>query len=183
MVALDARRYEVTQKLLSFGNKYVIEADGEEVLRSKQKKFRLKEDFRFTTPDGDPALRVTTDKMLDVAATYTVVDEQTDEVVGTIERDVRSFLKHHWHLTDSDGTHLATIKEDSWARALVRRYLTTLLPFSYRIEGESGELGSIRGALSFRDRYTIDLTADAEGVLDPRLVVPAAVVVDAIEGN
>lgn len=179
----DGTRYTVKQKLLSFGSKYAVYEGGERILRSRKKKFKLKEDFRFADTNGDPVLRVTTDQIMDVAATYTVVDERTDEVVGSLKRDWQSFLKHHWQLLDGDGSHIATVREDSMLYALLRRQVTTLIPFKYDIVDGTEKLGDIDGKFSLRDTYTVDLSLDDRGVIDPRLAVAGAVVVDAIEQN
>lgn len=195
----NGKRYTVKQKLLAFGNKYNVYEDGEHILKSKKKKFKLKEDFRFTDADGESVLRVTTDQILDVSATYTIVDERTEEVVGSLKRDWKSFFKHHWKLLDPDGSVIATVQEDSLLYALLRRKVTTLIPFKYDIVGAAGgkpgdgegprpsgnraKLGDIDGKFSLRDTYSVNLAAAAEGVLDPRLAVASAVVIDAIESN
>lgn len=178
----EGTRYEVRQRI-SIGNKYTIYEEGADdpFLESAQKKFRMKEDFRFTDPEtGDERFQVKADSVLDVAAAYDIVDTVSDERVGSVSRKVKSFLKHEYDLRDADGDVVAVLKEDSMLKALVRRFLTTLVPFSYVLESPSGErLGSVSGAFSLRDRYTVDI----EGDVDPRLVVIATVVVDAIEAN
>lgn len=180
----DARQYEVRQKI-RIGNKYnVYEAGGDDpILESAQKKFRLKEDFRFNDPTtGEERFRVKADSVLDVAAGYDIVDSQTDERVGSVKRSVKSFFKHEYALVGPDGDRVATVKEDNWVRALLRRNVTTLIPFSYDIEGPNGEhLGDVSEQFTpVRDKYTITLAGDE---LDPRLAVIGTVIIDAIEGN
>lgn len=179
---LESDNYKVMQKALSIGNKYLIYEDGEQILKSAQKKLKLKEDFRFKDMDDNPVLRVTTDQMLDITASYTVTDEQTDEPIGAIKEDL-TFLHHSWKILDADGNIVADIKEDNMAMAMVRRFVTTLLPFSYRIEDENSILGTMKGQFSFRDTYEIDLSSDTEGKIDPRMAVVSAVVIDAMEKN
>jgi uncharacterized protein YxjI len=178
----DADHYEVRQKI-SIGNKYnIYEGDGEDpILASAQKKFRLKEDFRFLDPESDEErFRVKADSVLDVAAAYDIEDSTTGERVGSVRRSVKSMVKHEYELLDADGDVVGVVKEDSVANAIIRRFVTTLVPFSYVIEGPTGEhLGEVNGAFSLRDRYSIDLSSD----LDPRLAVIATVVIDAIEAN
>lgn len=178
----ESDKYKVKQKALSIGNRYMIYEDDEQILKSAQKKLKLKEDFRFKDMDDNPVLRVTTDKMLDIAASYTVTDEQTDEPIGAVKEEL-SFLQHNWTILDTEGNAVADITEDNLAFALIRRFVTTLLPFSYVIENEKGVLGNIKGRFSFRDTYEIDLSQDSEDMLDPRLVVAAAVLIDAMESN
>ncbi|QLG27960.1 hypothetical protein HUG10_10505 [Halorarum halophilum] len=176
----EGSRYEVRQKI-AIGNKYVISEGGEDILQSAQKKLRLKEDFRFTDVDGGEELfKVKADSVLDTAAAYDIEDSRTGERVGSVKRSVMSMFKHEYQLLGPDGNVVATVKEDSWLRAFVRRQLTTWLPFAYGVEASDGsEVGRIEGAFSLRDRYSVTVTGD----VDPRLLVIAAVVIDAIEGN
>jgi uncharacterized protein YxjI len=180
----DALRYEVRQKI-RIGNTYnIYEAGADEpFLESAQKKFRLKEDFRFDDPEtGEERFRVKADSVLDITAAYDIVDSRTDERVGSVKRSAKSFFKHEYALLGPDGEQVATVKEDNWLRAVLRRAVTTLIPFSYEIEGPNGDrLGDVSGQFTpVRDRYTIDLADDG---LDPRLAVIGTVVIDAIEEN
>ena len=178
----DATTYEVRQKL-RLGNRYTIYEDGEPILSSAQKRLRLKEDFRFEDPDtGEERFRAKADSVLDVAAAYDIEDSQTGERIGSVKRNVVSMFKHEYALLGLDGDAVGYIREDSAVNALIRRFVTTLLPFSYEITDptRSEAWGRVSGAFSFRDRYRVDLTTDQ---LDPRLAVIATVVVDAIEEN
>lgn len=181
----DARQYEVRQKI-RLGNKYNVYENGNDspILESAQKRFRLKEDFRFADPEtGEERFKVKADSVLDVAAGYDIVDSQTGDHVGSVKRSVKSFFKHEYALVGPDGSTVATIEEDNWARAVLRRNVTTLIPFSYDIVGPNGEqFGDVKESFTpVRDKYTITLAEDSE--LDPRLVVIGTVVIDAIEGN
>lgn len=178
----ESDKYKVKQKALSIGNKYMIYEDGEQILKSAQKKLKLKEDFRFKDMDDNLVLKVTTDNVLDIAASYTVTDEESGEPLGAVKEEL-SFLQHKWKILDTEGNVVADIKEDNLAFALVRRFVTTLLPFSYVIEDENELLGTIKGRFSIRDTYEIDLSGDSEDKLDPRAVLAATVLIDAIESN
>ena len=179
----DAAHYEVRQRF-SIGTKYVVYEgdDGTPILESKQKKFRLKEDFRFTDPgSGEERFRVKADSVLDVAAGYDIVDVTTGERVGTVRRSAWSFFQHEYALVDPEGTTVAFLREDNPLMAALRRFVSTLIPFSYDIVSPSGEkIGDVGEQFSFRDKYSIDLYDDA---IDPRLAVVGTVVVDAIEDN
>ncbi|WP_435124154.1 hypothetical protein [Halobaculum sp. D14] len=176
----DGSHYEVRQKV-SIGNKYVVSEEGADILQSKQKKLRLKEDFRFTDVDsGEEVFQVKADSVLDAAAAYDAVDSRTGERIGSVKRSLMSMFKHEYQLLGPDGDHVATVKEDNWVRAFVRRNVVGLLPFAYDVETPDGTtVADISGQLSLRDRYDIDVVGD----VDPRLVVIAAIVIDAIEAN
>ena len=175
--------YKVKQKALSLGNKYSVYEDGEKILQSKQKKLKLKEDFRFYTPEDEAVLKVTTDQILDVAASYTVTDERSDEVVGALKRDW-TFLQHRWQLIDTDNNVIGTIEESSLPMALLRRFVFEFFPFKYQITSPDGELlGKLDGKFSIRDTYELDMSMDEDKAIDRRLAVAAAVLIDAIEKN
>lgn len=179
----EGDRYRVKQKI-RIGEAYNVYEEGEHVLSVKKKKFRLKEDVRFKSPDGEPVLRAKADQVLDVNAAYAITDERTGEEVGAVKRDWKSFFKHHWELLDASGSVVARVVEDSVPMALARRHLTTLIPFHYNFEDRSGAtVGSIDEKFSLRDNYRIDLSADSQTLVDRRLGVAAAVLIDAIEGN
>jgi len=179
----DSDVYTVKQKILALGNKYRV-YDGEDpVLKSKQKKFKMKEDFRFYDEEDNPVLKVTTDQILDVAASYTVVDERNDETVGAIKRNW-TLLRHEWELIDSENRVVGIVKEDNIIMALARRFVTTLIPYRYVIKSqEDDELGRLTGKFSMRDTYEIDLSADEDEIIDRRLGVAASILIDAIEKN
>jgi uncharacterized protein YxjI len=180
---MPSQRFEVRQKL-GIGKKYNVYREGasEPFLTAKKKKLRLKEDFRLTDPEtGDERYRVKADRVLDVGAVYEITDTQTGATVGSVRRKRKSFAKHEYALADADGTEVALIKEDSVAMAIVRRFVTTLVPFSYVITSADGSrsLGSVSGAFSIRDRYEIEVDDE----IDPMLAVVGTVVIDAIEEN
>jgi uncharacterized protein YxjI len=178
----DADSYEIRQKIMGFGQQYNIYENGEKILKSKQKPLKMKEDFRFYDTDGEPVLRVTTDQILDVAASYTVIDERNDETIGALKREF-TFLQHRWEIIDSDNRVIGSIEEDNQLMAIIRRFIAEFVPFSYRIVAQNGDsLGELNGKLSLRDRYMLELTDDKDR-LDRRLAVAAAVLVDAVEKN
>lgn len=179
----DSGRYEVRQKL-RIGEKYNVYEDGvdDPILSCAKKKFRLKEDFRFTDPEsGEERYRVKASSVLDIAAAYDIVDSRTEARIGSVKRNPISVFKQEYVLLGPDGTEVARVTEDGWLRAAVRRYVTTLLPFDYDLVTPDGRrVGEATESVSLRDRYAIEVDPDA---VDPRLTVVALVVIDAIEGN
>ncbi|KAB1197971.1 MULTISPECIES: hypothetical protein [Haloferax] len=182
----ESSTYEVRQKV-SIGTKYVVyeaEGPGDEtpILSAKKKKFKLKEDFRLDDYEtGEERFRVKADSVLDVSAAYDIVDSQTGDRVGAVKRGAFSFAKHTYQLLDSNGSVVGRIVEDNVPMAVARRFITTLIPFSYRVENATGDsVGAIDEQFSLRDTYSIDLERDD---IDPRLLVVGAVVIDAIEEN
>ncbi|KTG30576.1 hypothetical protein [Haloferax profundi] len=177
----DSSRYEVRQKV-SIGTKYVVYDDEDPILSAKKKKFKLKEDFRVNDYEtGDERFRVKADSVLDVSAAYDIVDSQSGDRVGAVKRGAFSFAKHTYQLLGPNGAVVGRIVEDNVPMAVARRAVTTLIPFSYRVEDASGTpVGEISEQFALRDTYTIEADTDE---IDPRLLVVGAVVIDAIEEN
>ena len=183
----DSSSYEVRQKV-SIGTNYVVyeddESSGDEtpILSAKKKKFKLKEDFRLDDYEtGDERFRVKADSVLDVSAAYDIVDSQTGDRVGAVKRGAFSFAKHTYQLLGPNGSVVGRIVEDNVPMAVARRFVTTLIPFSYRVENAAGDsVGAIDEQFALRDKYTIEVD---DGEIDPRLLVVGAVVIDAIEEN
>ncbi|WP_411964710.1 hypothetical protein [Haloferax sp. YSMS24] len=183
----DSASYEVRQKV-SISTKYVVYEDdaasGDEtpILSAKKKKFKLKEDFRLNDYEtGEERFRVRADSVLDVSAAYDIVDSQTGDRVGAVKRGAFSFAKHTYQLLGPDGSVVGRIVEDNVPMAVARRVITTLIPFSYRVEDPAGDpIGTIDERFSLRDTYDIDIEREE---VDPRLLVVGAVVIDAIEEN
>ena len=116
--------------------------------------------------------------------------------VGEIQKVFgASLLRSTFTLFDMHGAEVATVREKSLPVALFRRLvgfipyvgdLADWLPIPYDFEFRSGEqvLGlHRRRRWKWRDVYDIDLTADAERRLDRRLVLAAAVGMDALQAR
>lgn len=185
-LSLDDDQYTVVQSLVR--NKYrATDAAGDVVLRGKQKLFRLKESFPFVTGDGEPAFRVEAGGILDVAGSYDIVDEATDEPVVSLERKW-TWLTDTWKLRDPrDERLIATITSKSTLVEILRHApvvgrFAQFLPHRYEICDVDGDhVGSIDGQFSLRDTYAIEI--DDAGSVPREAVLAASMVIDAIEGN
>ncbi len=182
-VALDADEYTIRQHLIR--NKYeVFGPDGDCLLRAKQKLFRMKEEFPFTTPDGDEAFRVKAESILDHAGDYTLTAEPSGDPIAVLDKRFTLF-KHVWKVRDpEDERLLATIESGSAVVEFLRGIssLFNLIPHTYTVEGPDGEnLGEISGRLSLRDTYDVSIE-DSDDAANEALVV-ACIAIDALEGN
>jgi uncharacterized protein YxjI len=182
-IELTDDEYRVVQSLVR--NKYrAYDSTGDVVLKGSQKMFRLKEEFPFVGPDGDPVFTVTAGGILDVAGNYTLTDDVTGEPVVVLDRQW-TMLTDKWTLRNpEDESVIARIESGSMLADLLR-YATdffSFIPHSYEItDAGGGHVGSIDGRFSLRDEYTVRID-DANDV-PKEAVVAAAMVIDAIEGN
>jgi hypothetical protein len=105
--------------------------------------------------------------------------------VGALRRKgLKSILRDEWLILDVNDTEVGTIQEDSLALAIVRRFLTNLVPQTFQ--------GAVGGApvFTFRQHFnpfiqkiSPDFSVDTHGHLDRRLGIAAAVLLCAIEGR
>ncbi|WP_254537163.1 LURP-one-related/scramblase family protein [Halomarina litorea] len=177
---LSADDYVIKQSLVR--SKYAVtDGDGNPVLKGKKKRFKIKEEFPFTNPQGDVVFRIKARNILDVAGNYELVDEESGEPFAVIEKEYTLF-KHVYNIRDPDGRMLARIESESAVVMALKSFsdIVSILPHSYSITGPDGEhIGSISERLSLRDIFDVHVgdTGDA-----PReAIVAAAITIDALE--
>lgn len=175
--------YTVVQSLIR--NKYkAMDADGNVVLRGKQKLFKLKEEFPFVDGNGEPVFTVKAAGMLDIAGNYVLTDDASGEEVIVMDKQF-TFFVDQWKFRDPDsGAVVASLKSKSKVVSILRNLIGIfqLLPHKYEIvDGDGNHVGSIDGKFSFKDKYVVRV--DDVGAVPKEAVVAGAMVIDAIEGN
>lgn len=174
-------QYKVKQKAVRNAYK-AYNSSGEEVLRTKQKLFKMKEEFPFTDPEGNPVFNVKAEQIMDIAGDYALTDAETGEKVAVLKKDF-TFLIHSWQIHDGNDIKIASVTSRGKAIGLLRSLseVFELLPHKYTIENEAGEeIGRIKEKFSIRDRYTVELE---EGAENKEAILAAAITIDALEGN
>jgi uncharacterized protein YxjI len=175
--------YTVEQGLIR--NKFrALDADGDVVLRGKQKMLKLKEQFPFVDADGEEVFEVNAGGIVDVAGNYTLTDSQTGEDVVVLDNDY-SLLQDTWKIRDAETeTKLAEINSRGAVTTLARNVVPfgNWIPHKYEItDAEGDHVGNIEGKLSLRDRYEVTIDDASDVPAEP--VVAAAMVIDAIQDN
>ena len=182
-IELTDDSYTVVQSLVR--NKYrAVDADGDVVLRGKQKMLKLKEEFPFVDDDGTEVFSVKATGMLDVAGNYALTDALTGEDLVILDNDY-SILQDTWTVRDAD-TEAALAKIDS--RGAATTIARNVLPFGHWIphryeitDANGAHVGTIAGKFSLADTY--EITIDDASDVPKEAVVAAAMVIDAIQGN
>ena len=172
------------------GTFFVFDPHEQLVLYSQLKAFKLKEDIRIFTGEDmqTEVISIKARNYLDVSATYDVTDTASGQRIGSLKRKgLKSVIQDEWLILDANGNETGTIKEDSLAIALVRRfidYATFFLPQKYTGEIRGKHVCSLQqNRHPMLTKLTIDFTPDTGNLLDRRLGVAAAILLCAIEGK
>lgn len=166
---------------------HIYDPQGNVVFYSKLKAFKLKEDVRLWTGEDQQTevLRIQARRMLDISATYDVYDSVAGQKVGALRRKgLKSILKDEWIIMDANDREIGLIMEDMMILALIRRFISELVPQSY-----DGFVGGTK-VCEFKQNFnpfvtkiTLDFSLDHQGALDRRLGLAAAVLLCGIEGK
>jgi hypothetical protein len=181
--------YLVRRKIFKlFGNAFhIYDPVGQVAFYSRQKAFRLKEDLRLYTGEDmrTEILSMRARRVLDFGVTFDVFDSITGAKVGALRRKgFKSMIQDEWTILDPDDREIGLVQEDSVALALIRRFLSNLVPQTWN--------ASLGGALvavyqqhfnPFVLKITIDFSADVTRRFDRRMGIAVAVLLNAIEGR
>ncbi len=189
MVLVNQDRYLARKKIFSFlGSKFhIFDAQENLCFFVQQKAFKLKEAITVYRDEGKqhPVMTIQARSIMDISATYDVTDVQTGQVIGAMQRQgMKSILRDEWHILDTSGAQIGTVMEDSMALALVRRFLSNLVPQTFTASINGQEVATFQQNFNpFVAKYDIDLSRAEQGGLDKRMAIAAVVLLLAIEGK
>jgi len=171
-----------------FGGAFrIYDPYGNLALFASMKAFKLKEDIRLYTNEAktEEVLIIKARNIIDIVGTYDVYDPNTQQKIGTFRRKgFKSMIKDEWVILDELDQEIGYIQEDNLFMALLRRFLTNLIPQTFD--------GSINGMPVFRfkqhfdpfvQKLDLDFSPDINNQLDRRIGIAAAVLICAIEGR
>jgi|LSQX01.3.fsa_nt_gb uncharacterized protein YxjI len=185
----DLKKYLIRRKVLTFaGAKFhVFDPNGQVIMFSKMKAFKLKEDIRLYTGEDmqNELITIHARQIIDFSAAYDVFDANTGEKIGALQRKgLKSILRDEWLILDANDNQIGSIKEDNTGLAIVRRFLTNLIPQSFDVE-INGQVVAV-----FKQRFNpyimkldLDFSPDTGNILDRRLGLAAGILLCAIEGR
>lgn len=181
--------YLVRRKIFKFFGAafHIYDSSGRLAFYSKMKAFKLKEDIRLYTGEDmqTEVLRIQARQIIDFSAAYDVIDSTTNIKVGVLKRKgFKSILKDEWIIMDAEDREIGFIKEDSMLLALIRRFLTNLIPQKYYGEVKGEQVCIFKQNFNpFVMKINLDFSKDKKGLLDRRLGIAGAVLLCAIEGK
>ncbi len=152
----------------------------------KMKAFKLKEDITVFRDEArtDAVLNIKARQIMDFGATYDVTDVASGEKLGACRRKgLKSILKDEWEILDADDALLGHAKEDSMLLAMIRRFLSNLIPQTFLIDAMGDQIGKLKGTWNpFLVKYDVDFSGN-NGQIDPRLLLGMTVLLMTIEGK
>ena len=182
--ALD--RYLIRRKVFKiFGGGFHV-YDGDRVVAyAKQKAFKLKEDIRIYTGEDlkTELLTIKARKVIDFASAYDIVDTQEGVKIGAARRKgFKSIVRDSWQLLDENDNPVAQLQEDSMMMALLRRFLSNLIPQRFHIT--SKDTAPIELRQHFNPFiYRLEVSIPHGCTLDRRLIFGTVALIAAIEGR
>ena len=187
-VAFNHDRFHARSKVFDISPKFLFyDLQGQQIGFLKQKLFKLREDIRLYADEtmAQELLTIRARKILDWSSAYDVTDSLSQEKVGTLKRKgMKSILRDEWVILDATDQEIGRIREDNVPLALVRRFLTNLIPQSFQFEAGGQPAGTARQSWNpFVLKMDVDVSGDTGRKLDRRLVAAAIVLLLAVEGR
>ena len=92
-------------------------------------------------------------------------------------------LRDEWDILDASEKEIGKVFEDSMIMALLRRFLSNLIPQHFRIEVGGQNVGDLKQTFNpFVPQFNVDFTAN-QGKLDRRLAIGSVILLQIIEGK
>ncbi|MBC8505540.1 MAG: hypothetical protein ISR58_18670 [Anaerolineales bacterium] len=187
--AFQYNQYLLKRQVLALTGKFrVFAPDGQLVLFSQQKMFKLKEDIRIFSDESmtQEVLNIQARQIIDFSAAYDVIDSTYQTKVGVLRRKgLRSMMRDEWEILDVNDQPLGILQEDSVGYALLRRLLLgSLLPQNYDLLMGGQQVADYKQRFRFIGYHlNVDFSFDAANQLDRRLGIAAAILLGTIEGK
>ena len=163
---------------------HVYDESGNLLFYSKQKAFKLREDFRVYSDERqvEELLTIRTPQILDFGATYNVQDATTGEAIGAIRRKgMKSIIKDEWIFLSNESQEIGRLTESSMAGALLSRFIN-LIPQKYVIvSADNREVAEIEQHFNpFVLKYSMTIV-EPEPSIDRRLLISSGILLAGIE--
>jgi len=161
--------------------------NGQLVLFSEQKMFKLREDIRVFADESktQEVLMIKARQIMDFSAAYDVMDSATGQKLGALRRKgFASLLRDEWEILDAGDKVIGSLFEDSMGLALVRRFLTRLIPQNYDITIGVTRVADLKQNFNpFLYQLNMDFSMDITHQMDRRIGIAAGILLAAIEGR
>lgn len=186
--AFSFDRYLLKRQVFALAGKFrFYDPNGRLVLFSEQKMFKLREDIRVYSDEGktQEVLMIKARQIIDFSAAYDVVDSGTGQKIGALRRKgLASMLRDEWEVLDVGDNAVGKLFEDSMGLALMRRFLSGLIPQNYDITFGTERVADLKQPFNpFAYQLNIDFSMDIGRRLDRRVGIAAGILLAAVEGR
>lgn len=185
----EGNNYYLKRKILKLvgGTFHIFDPSGAEILRAEKKGFKLKEDIRIF---GGPGLQqelvgIFARQVMDFSASYDVIDSLTGNRLAVFQRKGwKSILRDEWVVLDAQEREMGQMVEDNMGLALLRRFLSNLIPQNYDLIGLDGNraVDLKQNFNPFSYHLNVDFYS-SPAQFDRRIGLAGAVLLAAIEGR
>ena len=132
-------------------------------------------------------LRLTQDNKLGLHYWFTIYDAQHQPVARARRHALAGIFRRSWTAETMDGRRICRVQEDALMLALLRRYFGTLwglLRTNFDVLLPDGRhVGEYNRKLTLTDQYVLDLRADPDFLVDRRVTLALAILLDSAEGR
>ena len=183
-----SNQYVLKRQVFALAGKFrVYDSSGKLMLFSEQKMFKLREDIRVFSDESkaQEVLMIKARQIIDFSAAYDVVDSTTGQKVGALRRKgLASMLRDEWEILDVNDSVIGSLFEDSMGLALIRRFLSNLVPQNYDITMGADRVADLKQNFNpFTYELNLDFSMDINHRLDRRLGIAAGILLAAVEGR
>ncbi len=186
--AFSFDKYLLKRQVFALAGKFrFYDPSGKLVLFSEQKMFKMREDIRVYSDESktQEVLMIKARQIMDFSAAYDVVDSATDQKVGALRRKgLASILRDEWEVLDVSDNVIGKLFEDSMGMAMLRRFLSGLIPQNYDITLGTDRVADLKQPFNpFSYQLEVDFSMDISKRLDRRLGLAAGILLAAVEGR
>ncbi|MBI3161571.1 MAG: hypothetical protein HYZ23_03640 [Chloroflexi bacterium] len=186
--AFQYNQYLLKRQVFALAGKFRVYNPNEQlVLFSEQKMFKLREDIRVYSDESktQEVLMIKARQIIDFSAAYDVIDSATGQKAGALRRrGLASILRDEWEILDVGDNVIGKLFEDSMGLALVRRFLSGLVPQNYDITLGTNRAADLKQNFNpFAYQLNLDFSMDVNRLLDRRVGIAAGILLAAVEGR
>ncbi len=186
--AFQSNKYVLKRQVFALAGKFrFYDPSGNLVLFSQQKMFKLREDIRVFSDESktQEVLMIKARQIIDFSAAFDVVDSVMGQKVGALRRKgLASLLRDEWEILDVGDNVIGSLFEDSMGLALIRRFLSNLVPQNYDITMGTDRVADLKQNFNpFTYELNLDFSMDINHRLDRRLGIAAGILLAAVEGR
>lgn len=146
-------------------------------------------DIRVYTDDTEQfqVLLITQDNKFGFFHWFTVFDPLGQPIARARRNLVVSIFRRQWLAITMDGRPIVKVREDSWVLAILRRYLGPLwgalrTNFDFVLP-DGTRIGEYNRKLTLTDQYLLSLHQDVHYLVDRRVALAIAILLDTAEGR